>query len=77
LPTAPLPRPPQPISARRMVLSSAAWTRGMTTLAKLEAAAAAVPHCKNWRREAPGDDSCGDCFTRVIAFLLLEDQQTE
>jgi len=49
----------------------------MATLAKLEAAAAAVPHCKNWRREAPGDDSCGDCVTRVIAFLLLEDQQTE
>jgi len=49
----------------------------MATLAKLEAAAAAVPHCKNWRREAPGDDPCGDCVTRVIAFLLFEDQPTE
>jgi len=49
----------------------------MATSAKLEAAAAAVPHCKNWRREAPGDDSCADCVVRVIAFLLLEDQQTK
>ncbi len=39
LATAPLPRPPQPIKASRMVLSSPASTCGMATPAKAEAAA--------------------------------------
>ena len=51
LATAPLPRPPQPISARRIVLSSAAWTRGIITPANAEAAATLPPHFKKSRRE--------------------------
>src|ERR1035438_831328 len=49
--TAPLPRPPQPIGARRMALSSAAWTQGMLTPAKAEAAATALPRARNSQRE--------------------------
>ena len=39
LATAPLPRLPLPTMARRMVLSSPAWTCGIVTLASAEAAA--------------------------------------
>ena len=46
LTTAPLPRPPQPISASRIVLSSAACTCGMATPAKAVPAAAVPPHFK-------------------------------
>ena len=36
--TAPLPRPPQPINANWIVLSSAAWTRGRFNPARAEIA---------------------------------------
>ena len=62
LPTAPLPRPPQPIRARRIVLFSPAWTRGIPTLSRADPAAAAPVHRKNSRREVPclsdGGDGC-------------------
>lgn len=58
LTTAPLPRPPQPIKARRIVLSSAAWTCGIATPAKA-VPAVNTPHCfKKSRRELLPADSC-------------------
>ena len=51
LPTAPLPRPPQPIRASRIVLFSAAWTRGITAPASAEAAATLPARSRNSRRE--------------------------
>ena len=57
---APLPRPPQPISARRIVLSSAACTRGIATAASAEPAASLPLHCKNSRREDCDTPTCED-----------------
>ena len=51
LTAAPLPRPPQPIKASRMVLSSAACTRGIATPASAEAAASFPPRSRNSRRD--------------------------
>src|SRR6266536_5036299 len=50
-PTAPVPRPPQPTSATWMVLFSAAWTWGMATPAKADAAAILPVFLMNSRRE--------------------------
>ena len=50
LATAPHPRPPQPIRARRMVLFSPAWTCGMATPARAEAAATRAVVLRNSRR---------------------------
>src|ERR1017187_8285055 len=59
--TAPQPRPPQPIRARRMVLSSAAWTQGMLTPASAEVAATALPRARNARRERTGQSFDARC----------------
>src|SRR5439155_19249178 len=50
LTSAPHPRPPQPVNARRIVLSSAAKTFGMLTPANDDAAAIAEPFLRNSRR---------------------------
>src|SRR6266516_3190719 len=50
-PTAPVPRPPQPTSATWMVLFSAAWTWGMATPARADAAAILPVFLMNSRRE--------------------------
>jgi len=51
LAAAPLLRPPQPMSARRMVLFSAAWTKGSVVPASAEAAASLPLRDTNSRRE--------------------------
>src|SRR5438105_505406 len=53
-PTAPVPRPPQPTRAMRMVLSSAAWTAGTATPARAEAVATVPVVLRKSRRDAPG-----------------------
>src|SRR5207248_1469951 len=52
-PAAPVPRPPQPTRATRIVLSSAAWTAGTATPAKAEAVATWPVVFKKSRRDAP------------------------
>jgi len=59
LTTAPPPRPPQPISARRMVLSSAANTCGTFTPASAEAAMTAEVVLRNERRPMPAGVATG------------------
>ena len=54
-PTAPLPRPPVPIRARRIVLSSPACTAGITLPANAAAAATLPVRLRNSRREEPPD----------------------
>jgi len=49
-PTAPLPRPPHPIKARRIVLSSPAWTLRAKPLTKGVAAAIMLDCRRNCRR---------------------------
>ena len=49
--TAPLPRPPLPIKARRIVLSSAAWTCGIATPAKAAPAVNVPLRFRKSRRE--------------------------
>src|SRR5437667_10114393 len=51
LAAAPLPRPPHPIRATWTVLFPAAWTWGMATPAKAEAAAKRPVFFRNSRRE--------------------------
>ncbi len=51
LTAAPVPRPPQPIRATWIVLSSAAWTRGTANPARVVAAAIRPVFFKNSRRE--------------------------
>src|SRR3954454_23158185 len=53
-PTAPVPRPPQPTSARRIVLSSPAWTEGTARPAKAEAAVILPASARKWRRVVVG-----------------------
>src|SRR5439155_4247143 len=50
-PTAPVPRPPQPTNATWMVLFSAAWTWGIATPARADAAAILPVFLMNSRRE--------------------------
>ena len=69
---APLPRPPQPINARRIVLSSAACTRGMATPASAAPAATVPLHCRNSRRE--DFCACDNGFSRFMAFSSGLDQ---
>ena len=70
---APLPRPPQPIRARRIVLSSAACTRGIVTAASAEPAASVPLHCRNSRREDFVEPACEDGGGGSwLPFLLLE-----
>ena len=52
LAAAPVPRPPQPIKATWIVLFSAAWTCGMATPARAEAAAIRPVFFRNSRRDA-------------------------
>src|SRR5262249_15281063 len=54
LAAAPVPRPPQPTSAKRIVLSSPAWTEGMATPARAEAAATWPVVLRKSRRDGPG-----------------------
>src|SRR4051794_7123532 len=54
LAAAPVPRPPQPTRATRIVLSSAAWTAGTTTPERAEAAATVPPVLRKSRRVALG-----------------------
>ncbi len=54
LPAAPVPRPPQPTRATRIVLSSAAWTDGTATPARADAVATAPVVSRNCRRDAFG-----------------------
>ena len=51
LAAAPVPRPPQPIRATWIVLSSAAWTRGTAMPASAEAAATRPVFFRNSRRD--------------------------
>src|SRR4051794_28843029 len=51
---APVPRPPQPTSATRIVLSSPAWTDGMATFASAEVAATVLVVLRNSRRDVLG-----------------------
>ena len=62
LATAPLPRPPQPIRASRMVLSSPAWTCGMATPARAEAAAIRAVFFRNSRR---------GCALFVVSLMMI------
>src|SRR5512136_1923121 len=48
--TAPLPRPPQPISASRIVLSSPAWTHVIDAPATADVAVSAPARSRNLRR---------------------------
>src|SRR5689334_14319432 len=52
--TAPVPRPPQPMSAIRIRSLPAAWTDGTTTPARAEAVAAVPVVFRKSRRDAPG-----------------------
>ncbi|MGB2809430.1 MAG: hypothetical protein WBC22_16940 [Sedimentisphaerales bacterium] len=60
LPTAPLPRPPQPTNASRIVLSSAAWTRERATPVRTEPATTLPPCAMNCRRESLFDSVRND-----------------
>src|SRR5437868_2466210 len=53
LPTAPVPRPPQPTRASWMVLLSPAWTKGTATPARVEAAATTPAVFSTSRRDRP------------------------
>src|SRR5690349_3883895 len=53
LAAAPVPRPPQPTSATRMVLSAAACTAGTVTPARAEAVATVPVALRKSRRDAP------------------------
>ncbi len=53
LAAAPVPRPPQPISATRIVLSSPAWTNGAENPASDVAAATVPVVLRNSRRDVP------------------------
>src|SRR5436189_5687025 len=68
-PTAPVPRPPQPTSATWMVLFSAAWTWGMATPARADAAANLPVLLINSRREVR-ESWCG--FIGSIFLTLPE-----
>src|SRR5207244_11898808 len=59
-PAAPVPLPPQPTRATRIVLSSAAWTAGTATPAKAEAVATWPVVFKKSRRDAPSFGSVMD-----------------
>src|SRR5438874_1309747 len=52
-PAAPVPRPPQPISATEMLLFSAAWTCGIIMPANADAAAILPEALNNSRRDRP------------------------
>src|SRR4051812_24100777 len=54
LAAAPVPRPPQPTRATRIVLSSAAWTDGTATPARADAAATWPVVFRKSRRDADG-----------------------
>src|SRR4051794_22458847 len=54
LAAAPVPRPPQPTRATWIVLSSAAWTEGITTPERAEAAATWPVVFKKSRRDGAG-----------------------
>src|SRR6202167_2039816 len=62
LAAAPPPRPPQPIKATWIRSLPAAWTAGMATLAKAEAAANLPVFLMNSRRDA---ETCMDDFMAV------------
>ena len=67
---APVPRPPQPIKATRIVLSSAAWTCGTTTPANAVAAAILPVFFRNSRRDA-------DCLSGFIRFAPRQENRKE
>src|SRR3974390_501097 len=54
LAAAPVPRPPQPTRATWIRSVPAAWTEGMATLARADAAARRPVFCNNSRREETG-----------------------
>ena len=54
LAAAPVPRPPQPTRATWIRSLPAAWTEGMATLARADAAARRPVFCNNSRREETG-----------------------
>ena len=58
LSAAPVPRPPQPISATWIVLSSAAWTWGTTIAARAAPAAIRPVFFRNSRRDEAGGVFC-------------------
>ena len=55
LAAAPVPRPPQPTRATSMVLSSAAWTKGILMPASAETAAVEPAALRKARRELVGN----------------------
>ncbi len=66
LATAPFPRPPQPISARRIVLSSAAWTLGIVAPASVTPAAMLPVWAKKLRRDRPFGREADNCGSRFM-----------
>jgi hypothetical protein len=70
-PTAPRPRPPQPMSARRIVLFSAACTHGTPVAVRTTPAATAAPSLSASRREAWGSVRFVGAVSRFMAVLLV------
>src|ERR1051326_4993643 len=72
LAAAPVPRPPQPISATWMVLLSAVWTCGRATPARAEAAASLPVFLINSRREVGEVGEMGFSFIGDIFWTAPE-----